>query len=101
MQCVGPGVNADENMNGAGEQVDILPPQCMVKERWKVVSLVCVSGCVGVWEYRCLKCMMLLLPYHTGQNGPQQMFLDQLCLASFQNASKPFGCGPVRSISPS
>lgn len=38
MQCVGPPVQADENMNGAGEQVDILPPNCMVKDRWKVVS---------------------------------------------------------------
>lgn len=36
MQCVG--VDCDENMNGAGEQVDILPQNCMVKERWKVVS---------------------------------------------------------------
>lgn len=32
------GVDCDENMNGAGEQVDILPQNCMVKERWKVVS---------------------------------------------------------------
>lgn len=100
MQCVGPGVNGDENMNGAGEQVDILPPNCLVKERWKVVS-VCVSGCVGVREYRCPMCLMLLQPNRTGQNGPQQMSLDQLCLDSFQNASKPFGRGPVRSISPS
>lgn len=96
MQCVGPGVNGDENMNGAGEQVDILPSNCLVKERWKVVSV-----CVGVWEYRCPMCLMLLQPNHTGQNGPQQMSLDQLCLAAFQNASKPFGRGPVCSISPS
>lgn len=32
------GADCDENMNGAGEQVDILPQNCMVKERWKVVS---------------------------------------------------------------
>lgn len=49
MQCVGPAVQGDVNMNGVGEQVDILPPNCMVKERWKVVSLhmpKCVCVCV-------------------------------------------------------
>lgn len=25
-------------MNGTSEQADILPPNCMVKDRWKVVS---------------------------------------------------------------
>ena len=53
MQCVGPAVQGDVNMNGVGEQVDILPPNCMVKERWKVVSYhtptcVCVGAGVGV-----------------------------------------------------
>ena len=47
MQCVGPGVQADENMNGAGELVDILPPNCMVKDRWKVVSEFVIK--VGLW----------------------------------------------------
>ena len=36
MQCLVPGDNG--NMNGTSEQVDILPPNCMVKDRWKVVS---------------------------------------------------------------
>lgn len=38
------GVDCDENMNGAGEQVDILPQNCMVKERWKVVSTPIPAG---------------------------------------------------------
>lgn len=44
MQCVGTVAQPDENMNGAGEQVDILSPNCMVKDRWKVVSLFIFSA---------------------------------------------------------
>jgi len=49
MQCVGPVVHGDENMNGAGEQVDILPPNCLVKERWKVVSV-----CLSLFRWECV-----------------------------------------------
>lgn len=39
MQCLVPGLQDNANMNGTSEQADILPPNCMVKDRWKVVSL--------------------------------------------------------------
>lgn len=38
MQCLVPGLQDNANMNGTSEQADILPPNCMVKDRWKVVS---------------------------------------------------------------
>lgn len=38
MQCLVPGLQDNGNMNGTSEQADILPPNCMVKDRWKVVS---------------------------------------------------------------
>lgn len=39
MQCLVPGLQDNGSMNGTSEQADILPPNCMVKDRWKVVSL--------------------------------------------------------------
>ncbi|KAG7220185.1 hypothetical protein INR49_018412 [Caranx melampygus] len=33
-----PSLQDNANMNGTSEQADILPPNCMVKDRWKVVS---------------------------------------------------------------
>uniref|UniRef100_A0A9J8AP85 non-specific serine/threonine protein kinase n=1 Tax=Cyprinus carpio carpio TaxID=630221 RepID=A0A9J8AP85_CYPCA len=50
MQCVGPGVQGDENMNGAGEQVDILPSNCLVKERWKVLKKIGGGGFGEIYE---------------------------------------------------
>lgn len=38
MQCLVPGLQDNASMNGTSEQADILPPNCMVKDRWKVVS---------------------------------------------------------------
>lgn len=38
MQCLVPSLQDNANMNGTSEQADILPPNCMVKDRWKVVS---------------------------------------------------------------
>lgn len=68
MQCVGPAVQGDVNMNGVGEQVDILPPNCMVKERWKVVSLhvlkclcLCKKNCVHMGDI----CLLLSCTLHT------------------------------------
>ncbi|GAA6067229.1 tau-tubulin kinase 1 isoform X1, partial [Tachysurus ichikawai] len=44
------GVDCDENMNGAGEQVDILPQNCMVKERWKVLKKIGGGGFGEIYE---------------------------------------------------
>ncbi|GAA6078571.1 tau-tubulin kinase 1 isoform X1, partial [Tachysurus ichikawai] len=35
-QCLAPVLQENNNMNGATETQDILPPNCMVKERWEV-----------------------------------------------------------------
>lgn len=53
MQCLVPGLQDHANMNGAGETADILPPNCMVKDRWKVVSTLhswSSCGFVLVWS---------------------------------------------------
>lgn len=38
MQCLAAVIKDEPNMSGGGEQVDILPANYVVKDRWKVVS---------------------------------------------------------------
>lgn len=38
-------------MNGTSEQADILPPNCMVKDRWKVVSPPATWFLLGGWNH--------------------------------------------------
>lgn len=38
MQCLAAAIKDEPNMSGGGEQVDILPANYVVKDRWKVVS---------------------------------------------------------------
>lgn len=38
MQCLVAAIREEPNMSGGGEQVDILPANYVVKDRWKVVS---------------------------------------------------------------
>lgn len=38
MQCLAAVIKDEPNMSGGGEQVDILPTNYVVKDRWKVVS---------------------------------------------------------------
>lgn len=52
MQCLVPGLQDNANMNGTSEQADILPPNCMVKDRWKVVSRRLMGG-VGLIPFMC------------------------------------------------
>ncbi|KAI4901774.1 hypothetical protein NFI96_013653 [Prochilodus magdalenae] len=50
-QCLAPVLQDNGNMNGGSEQQDILPPNCMVKDRWKVLEhphTVPADGAVGV-----------------------------------------------------
>lgn len=39
MQCLAAAIKDEPNMSGGGEQVDILPANYVVKDRWKVVSI--------------------------------------------------------------
>lgn len=40
MQCLAAAIKDEPNMSGGGEQVDILPANYVVKDRWKVVSTI-------------------------------------------------------------
>nr|XP_015217988.1 PREDICTED: tau-tubulin kinase 1 isoform X2 [Lepisosteus oculatus]XP_015217989.1 PREDICTED: tau-tubulin kinase 1 isoform X2 [Lepisosteus oculatus]XP_015217990.1 PREDICTED: tau-tubulin kinase 1 isoform X2 [Lepisosteus oculatus] len=50
MQCLAPGLQDAATMNGAGEQADILPANCMVKERWKVLKKIGGGGFGEIYE---------------------------------------------------
>lgn len=52
-QCLARELQDQANMNGTSEQVDILPPNCMVKDRWKVVrnEAHVVLSAVLVWNW--------------------------------------------------
>ncbi|MEQ2197839.1 Tau-tubulin kinase 1 [Xenoophorus captivus] len=50
MQCLVPGLQDNGNMNGTSEQADILPPNCMVKDRWKVLKKIGGGGFGEIYE---------------------------------------------------
>ncbi|KAJ8366125.1 hypothetical protein SKAU_G00149560 [Synaphobranchus kaupii] len=50
VQCLAPVLQDKANMNGPGEQVDILPPNCMVKDRWKVLKKIGGGGFGEIYE---------------------------------------------------
>ncbi|XP_039594382.1 tau-tubulin kinase 1 [Polypterus senegalus] len=50
MQCLAPAIQDEANMNGAGEQADILPANCMVKDRWKVLKKIGGGGFGEIYE---------------------------------------------------
>lgn len=52
MQCLVPGLQDNGSMNGTSEQADILPPNCMVKDRWKVVSPPATWFHLEGWNHR-------------------------------------------------
>lgn len=47
MQCLAAAIKDEPNMSGGGEQVDILPANYVVKDRWKVVSIYFFSPADG------------------------------------------------------
>ncbi|MGH0168855.1 UNVERIFIED_CONTAM: hypothetical protein FKN15_061421 [Acipenser sinensis] len=50
MQCLAPAIQDEAKMNGAGEQADILLPNCMVKDRWKVLKKIGGGGFGEIYE---------------------------------------------------
>uniref|UniRef100_A0A9J8AB85 Tau tubulin kinase 1a n=2 Tax=Cyprinus carpio TaxID=7962 RepID=A0A9J8AB85_CYPCA len=50
MQCLAPALQDNANMNGTAEQQDILPSNCMVKERWKVLKKIGGGGFGEIYE---------------------------------------------------
>ncbi|XP_067311706.1 tau-tubulin kinase 1 [Pseudorasbora parva] len=97
MQCVGPGVNGDENMNGAGEQVDILPPNCLVKERWKVLKKIGGGGFGEIYEaYDLLTRENVALKVESAQQPKQVLKMEVAVLKKLQGKNhvcKFIGCG--------
>lgn len=97
MQCVGPGVNGDENMNGAGEQVDILPSNCLVKDRWKVLKKIGGGGFGEIYE----ACDLLArenvaLKVESAQQPKQVLKMEVAVLKKLQGKNhvcKFIGCG--------
>ncbi|ROJ78876.1 Tau-tubulin kinase 1 [Anabarilius grahami] len=97
MQCVGPVVHGDENMNGAGEQVDILPSNCLVKERWKVLKKIGGGGFGEIYE----ACDLLsrenvALKVESAQQPKQVLKMEVAVLKKLQGKNhvcKFIGCG--------
>ncbi|XP_062845362.1 tau-tubulin kinase 1 [Trichomycterus rosablanca] len=50
LQCLVPALRENDNMNGTTELQDILPPNCMVKERWKVLKKIGGGGFGEIYE---------------------------------------------------
>uniref|UniRef100_A0AAY4BVW3 non-specific serine/threonine protein kinase n=1 Tax=Denticeps clupeoides TaxID=299321 RepID=A0AAY4BVW3_9TELE len=97
MQCVGPGVQGDVNMNGAGEQVDILPPNCMVKERWKVLKKIGGGGFGEIYEALDLQTREnVALKVESAQQPKQVLKMEVAVLKKLQGKNhvcKFIGCG--------
>nr|XP_055028272.1 tau-tubulin kinase 1 isoform X2 [Misgurnus anguillicaudatus] len=97
MQCVGPVVHGDENMNGAGEQVDILPPNCLVKERWKVLKKIGGGGFGEIYEaYDLLTRENVALKVESAQQPKQVLKMEVAVLKKLQGKNhvcKFIGCG--------
>ncbi|XP_052475545.1 tau-tubulin kinase 1-like isoform X1 [Carassius gibelio] len=97
MQCVGPGVHVDENMNGAGEQVDILPSNCLVKERWKVLKKIGGGGFGEIYEANDLLTREnVALKVESAQQPKQVLKMEVAVLKKLQGKNhvcKFIGCG--------
>ncbi|XP_063047318.1 tau-tubulin kinase 1-like [Engraulis encrasicolus] len=97
MQCVGPGVQTDVNMNGVAEQVDILPPNCMVKERWKVLKKIGGGGFGEIYEaLDLLTRENVALKVESAQQPKQVLKMEVAVLKKLQGKNhvcKFIGCG--------
>ncbi|KAF5909549.1 tau-tubulin kinase 1-like, partial [Clarias magur] len=91
------GVDCDENMNGAGEQVDILPQNCMVKERWKVLKKIGGGGFGEIYEALDLVTREnVALKVESAQQPKQVLKMEVAVLKKLQGKNhvcKFIGCG--------
>ncbi|XP_058255282.1 tau-tubulin kinase 1 [Hemibagrus wyckioides] len=91
------GVDCDENMNGAGEQVDILPQNCMVKERWKVLKKIGGGGFGEIYEaLDLLTRENVALKVESAQQPKQVLKMEVAVLKKLQGKNhvcKFIGCG--------
>uniref|UniRef100_A0A8C7GKC7 non-specific serine/threonine protein kinase n=1 Tax=Oncorhynchus kisutch TaxID=8019 RepID=A0A8C7GKC7_ONCKI len=97
MQCVGTAAQPDENMNGAGEQVDILSPNCLVKDRWKVLKKIGGGGFGEIYEaLDLLTRENVALKVESAQQPKQVLKMEVAVLKKLQGKNhvcKFIGCG--------
>lgn len=95
MQCLVPGVQ--DNMNGTSEQVDILPPNCMVKDRWKVLKKIGGGGFGEIYEaLDLLTRENVALKVESAQQPKQVLKMEVAVLKKLQGKNhvcKFIGCG--------
>ncbi|XP_030593687.1 tau-tubulin kinase 1 [Archocentrus centrarchus] len=97
MHCLVP-VNQDNaNMNGTSEQADILPPNCMVKDRWKVLKKIGGGGFGEIYEaLDLLTRENVALKVESAQQPKQVLKMEVAVLKKLQGKNhvcKFIGCG--------
>ncbi|XP_070957427.1 tau-tubulin kinase 1-like [Oncorhynchus clarkii lewisi] len=97
MQCLVPGLQDHANMNGAGETADILPPNCMVKDRWKVLKKIGGGGFGEIYEaLDLLTRENVALKVESAQQPKQVLKMEVAVLKKLQGKNhvcKFIGCG--------
>uniref|UniRef100_A0A8C7ZY38 non-specific serine/threonine protein kinase n=1 Tax=Oryzias sinensis TaxID=183150 RepID=A0A8C7ZY38_9TELE len=97
MQCLVPGLQDNGNMNGTSEQADILPPNCMVKDRWKVLKKIGGGGFGEIYEaLDLLTRENVALKVESAQQPKQVLKMEVAVLKKLQGKNhvcKFIGCG--------
>nr|XP_057902082.1 tau-tubulin kinase 1 [Doryrhamphus excisus] len=97
MQCLGPAHQDNANMNGTSEQADILPPNCMVKDRWKVLKKIGGGGFGEIYEaLDLLTRENVALKVESAQQPKQVLKMEVAVLKKLQGKNhvcKFIGCG--------
>ncbi|XP_042157629.1 tau-tubulin kinase 1 isoform X1 [Oncorhynchus tshawytscha] len=97
MQCLVPALQDHANMNGAGETADILPPNCMVKDRWKVLKKIGGGGFGEIYEaLDLLTRENVALKVESAQQPKQVLKMEVAVLKKLQGKNhvcKFIGCG--------
>uniref|UniRef100_H3CHK3 non-specific serine/threonine protein kinase n=1 Tax=Tetraodon nigroviridis TaxID=99883 RepID=H3CHK3_TETNG len=97
MQCLVPGLQDNGSMNGTSEQADILPPNCMVKDRWKVLKKIGGGGFGEIYEaLDLLTRENVALKVESAQQPKQVLKMEVAVLKKLQGKNhvcKFIGCG--------
>uniref|UniRef100_A0A3Q1BUF4 non-specific serine/threonine protein kinase n=1 Tax=Amphiprion ocellaris TaxID=80972 RepID=A0A3Q1BUF4_AMPOC len=97
MQCLVPGLQDNANMNGTSEQADILPSNCMVKDRWKVLKKIGGGGFGEIYEaLDLLTRENVALKVESAQQPKQVLKMEVAVLKKLQGKNhvcKFIGCG--------
>ncbi|KAL2087298.1 hypothetical protein ACEWY4_018357 [Coilia grayii] len=96
-QCIAPALQDQANMNGTSEQADILPPNCMVKDRWKVLKKIGGGGFGEIYEaLDQLTRENVALKVESAQQPKQVLKMEVAVLKKLQGKNhvcKFIGCG--------